>query len=94
MEDAFKAGYDPALELAVHTVKARNRVEEKGQQRPDLELEMGDPEPWTNHLRRKEQDVIDPIVKGEEFGHYYVLLGAKVAPVPHLLVRWMPHRSN
>ena len=87
MEEAFEAGYDPALELANHAVKARNWVEEKGQQRANLELEMGDPEPWTNHLRRKEQDFIDLIVKGEEFGHYYVLLGAKVALVPHLLVR-------
>ena len=94
MEEAFEAGYDPALELATHVVKARNWVEEKGQQRQDLELEMGDPEletgdpePWTHHLRRKEQDFIDLIVKGEESGPYYVLLGAKVALGPHLLIR-------
>lgn len=77
MEDAFNGGYDPALELATHTVKARGRGEQSGQ-RPDLELEIGDPGPWTQHLRRKEQNVIDLIVKGEETGHYYVLLGAKV----------------
>jgi hypothetical protein len=77
MEDAFNPGYDPALELAIHSAKARGRVQQDGQ-RPDLELEIGDPEPWTQYLRRKEQNVIDLIVKGEESGHYYVLLGAKV----------------
>ena len=83
MEDAFTAGYDPALELAVHSAKSR-RGAEKDRKRPDLELEIGDPEPWTQYLRRKEQDVIDLIVKGEETGHYYVLLGAKVK-------RYAPH---
>lgn len=77
MGDAFSPGYDPALELAGHSVKGRRQVGEDGQ-RPDLELEIGDPEPWTQYLRRREQDVIDLIVKGEETGHYYVLLGAKV----------------
>jgi len=79
MEDAFSAGYDPALELASHSAKTRHREEQKQQERPDLELEIEDSEPWTEHLRRKEQDVIDLIVRGEEAGHYYVLLGAKVA---------------
>lgn len=78
MEDAFRSGYDPALELATHSAKARRQVEQERQERMDLELEIEDPEPWTQHLRRKEQDVIDLIVKGEEAGHYYVLLGAKV----------------
>ena len=77
MEDAFSSGYDPALELANHSVKPRHHVEQDGK-RPDLELEIGDSEPWTQHLRRSEQDTIDLIVKGEETGHYYVLLGAKV----------------
>jgi hypothetical protein len=79
MEDAFGPGYDPALELAVHSANSKSRREgERDGKRPDLELEIGDPEPWTQHLRRKEQDVIDLIVKGEETGHYFVLLGAKV----------------
>lgn len=84
MEDAFGAGYDPALELATHSAKARRRKEQEQQERerPDLELEIQDAEPWTEHLRRKEQDVIDLIVKGEEAGHYYVLLGAKVKQYP------------
>ena len=83
MEDAFEAGYDPALELATHSAKTYNRAKEsqQGRERPDLELEIQDSEPWTEHLRRKEQDVIDLIVKGEEAGHYYVLLGAKASNV-------------
>lgn len=69
IELAFEAGYDPALELAKsHTSK--NAVAQ------DLEFE-GD-EPWTEHLRRKEQDIIDLIIKGEEPGHYFMLLGPKV----------------
>lgn len=34
--------------------------------------------PWTENLRRKEQDVIDHIIHGEEPGHYFMLLGPKV----------------
>jgi len=34
--------------------------------------------PWTENLRRKEQDVIDHIIHGEESGHYFMLLGPKV----------------
>ena len=78
MQDAFNAGYDPALELATHSAKMQHRAKQGQRERPDLELEIEDSEPWTQHLRRKEQDVIDLIVKGEEAGHYYVLLGAKV----------------
>jgi hypothetical protein len=80
MEDAFSPGYDPALELAINSARTRAQAEQEGKQRIDLELEIEYPEPWTQHLRRKEQDVIDLIVKGKEAGHYYVLLGAKVAP--------------
>lgn len=43
-----------------------------------LGLEDPDSVPWTEHLRRREQDRIDRMVKGEEVGHYYVLLGPKV----------------
>lgn len=69
IELAFEAGYDPALELAKsHT--AKKAVE-------DSEFE-GD-EPWTEHLRRKEQDTIDLIIQGEEPGHYFMLLGPKVS---------------
>ena len=84
MEDAFSAGYDPVLEIATHSATMRHLEEQR--ERSDLELEIEDSEPWTEHLRRKEQDVIDLIVKGEEAGHYYVLLGAKVV-VPFTYLR-------
>jgi len=82
MEDAFSAGYDPALELVTHSARMRHL----GVQ--DLELEVEDSELWTEHLRRKEQDVIDLIVGGEETGHYFVLLGAKVASCPSPICGW------
>ncbi|KAF6748140.1 hypothetical protein DFP72DRAFT_1074602 [Ephemerocybe angulata] len=34
-------------------------------------------EPRTEHMRRKEQDLIGLVVKGEEPGHYFMLLGPK-----------------
>lgn len=41
----------------------------------DLEAELSR---WTENLRRKEQDLIDRIMHGQEPGHYFVLLGPKV----------------
>lgn len=82
MEDAFSSRYDPALELATH----RERAEGEGE-RPDLELVTGGP--WTEDLRRKEQDEIDLIVKGGKTGHYYVLLGAKVTCCASCCPRWV-----
>lgn len=71
MEDAFAAGYDPALELATHQTK---RLPSKD----DVSEEYPDDVPWTENMRRKEQDTIDRIVHGQEPGHYVVLLGPKV----------------
>ena len=34
--------------------------------------------PWTEHLRREDQDLMDRIVRGSEGGHYFMLLGPKV----------------
>lgn len=59
IELAFAAGYDPALELASHGKKG-----EKGHDPLDLETDI----PWTQHLRRKEQDKVDAIVQGKEKG--------------------------
>ena len=86
MEDAFAAGYDPALELATHQTKRSAVEEETG------DLEFDEEAPWTENLRRKEQDTIDRIVQGQEPGHYFVLLGPKVLlrllPVLHLLINF------
>ncbi|KAF9071642.1 hypothetical protein BDP27DRAFT_1500185 [Rhodocollybia butyracea] len=70
IELAFEPGYDPALEVAKNYHTRTSSPEE---------LTFDDPAliPLEENLKRKEQDLIDRIVKGEEPGHYYVLLGAK-----------------
>ncbi|KAG5652847.1 hypothetical protein H0H81_003409 [Sphagnurus paluster] len=74
IEDAFAAGYDPALELATHQTKRRAaETDELG----DLVYEEGSE--WAEKLRRKEQDQIDRMVQGQEPGHYFMLLGPKGA---------------
>lgn len=75
MEEAFEAGYDPALELATH-LKRKITKEEEAVLHDLLETDISGP--WTQHLRRKEQDIVDQIVHGAETGHYYMFLGAKV----------------
>ncbi|KAI0767071.1 hypothetical protein C8Q74DRAFT_1203613 [Fomes fomentarius] len=74
IEQAFAAGYDPALELAKgpHKKGASDIPSED-----PLELEWGTDEPWTQHLRRTEQNLIDRIIRGDEVGHYFILLGPK-----------------
>ncbi|KAF9228419.1 hypothetical protein BS17DRAFT_692670 [Gyrodon lividus] len=69
IEKAFSAGYDPALELAINGEELKSFS--KG---PDGEV---DDAPWTEHLRRQEQDLIDNIIKGQTRGHYYFLIGPK-----------------
>jgi hypothetical protein len=76
IENAFSAGYDPALELATYQGKPGPPAEVNLDEDPIDELE-GDG-PW-QHLRRKEQKCIDDIVHGREPGHYFVLLGPKVS---------------
>ena len=73
IEIAFAAGYDPALDLA-------NSSRDRNQSVPE-ELEWDLDGPWTQHLRRKEQDLVDSIVHGTEPGHYFVLLGPKACPL-------------
>ena len=90
MERAFAAGYDPALELAKHSQRKPALSQAAG----DEELEWDLDEPWTNHLRRTEQNLIDRIVKGEEPGHYFVLLGPKVRTVASRLAASMVYRST
>lgn len=75
MEEAFEKGYDPALELATQPKK---KITDEDEQTLHELLETDLSGPWTQHLRRKEQDIVDQIVHGAETGHYYVFLGAKV----------------
>ncbi|KAJ7106059.1 hypothetical protein C8R43DRAFT_1046057 [Mycena crocata] len=76
IEDAFAAGYDPALELATYQHKPQTESSTL-EDDPIDELDFDAEGPWTQHLRRKEQDWIDAIVQGNEPGHYFVLLGPK-----------------
>ncbi|KZT23533.1 hypothetical protein NEOLEDRAFT_1179982 [Neolentinus lepideus HHB14362 ss-1] len=72
IEKSFTAGYDPALELAKQgkrSAKRRTVVYNEFGVETDV--------PWTEHLRRKEQDLVDSVIKGDETGHYFVLLGPK-----------------
>ena len=63
-------GYDPVLELekaarAPSSTPARTQSDGEESQEPET------------RIRRAEQDMIDRIIKGEERGHYYLLLGPK-----------------
>ncbi|KAK7045536.1 hypothetical protein VNI00_007368 [Paramarasmius palmivorus] len=70
IELAFAPGYDPAMEVGTNYLK---KSQTSSQESEDPEV------PWTEHFRRQEQNTIDSIMKGEEHGHYYVLLGPKNA---------------
>lgn len=70
MELAFARGYDPALELA-SAAKRRNASHQS---------DASPSEPvWPEHVRRREQDLIDRVIRGAEAGQYYMLLGPKVS---------------
>ncbi|KAF8526051.1 hypothetical protein BU17DRAFT_74394 [Hysterangium stoloniferum] len=72
MEDAFAAGYDPALELARRSlIKPTQSAAEASGDKEWI------PSGSTEHLRRKEQDRIDDIIRGKDTGRYYILLGCK-----------------
>jgi hypothetical protein len=71
MELAFAKGYDPALELNKH-IKIGRGVDDL---KEGISLEIED-------LRQKEQAVVDRIMQGKEPGHYFLLIGPKVCPIP------------
>lgn len=75
IENAFTAGYDPALELE-HAQRYTQRSLDDSIS--DYSRDIYEPGPWTKDLRRKEQDLIDSIVTGKEPGRYFMLLGPKV----------------
>ena len=72
MEKAFAAGYDPSLELAKSHFPERSGSNGEAVDGDDYDVR------WTEHLRRKEQDTVDHIIHGKEYGHYFMLLGPKV----------------
>ncbi|KAI0941691.1 hypothetical protein AcW1_003509 [Taiwanofungus camphoratus] len=69
IELAFAKGYDPALELAAHGKKRQDNTTGKE--------DWGMDDWWMQHLRRKEQDLVDRIICGAEHGRYFMLLGPK-----------------
>ncbi|GBE81052.1 hypothetical protein SCP_0307760 [Sparassis crispa] len=69
MELAFAGGYDPALELASHRRRRHRTLSE--------ELQSSIDGLAVQHMRRKEQDLVDRIVHGIEVGQYFVILGPK-----------------
>lgn len=70
MSKAFEAGYDPALDLSNASRHRQRRPSE------DLHLEQDDEE---GHIVRDEQKTVDRIVRGEEVGSYYLIIGSKVS---------------
>jgi len=69
----YIGGYDPVMELekASHAPAAHKSTTLEGKKQEDRD---GIPE---ERIRRKEQHMIDKIMRGEEKGHYYLLLGPK-----------------
>lgn len=63
IELAFARGYDPALELASNPRKQHDAGDDYVH--------------WMQHVRRREQSLLDRIIKGAEAGQYYLLLGPK-----------------
>jgi hypothetical protein len=80
IEQAFQGGYDPALELAVHAGHSSNGNRHMTDVADETNVGHG---PWTVHLRRKEQDIVDRIIHGDESGHYFMILGCKVLLFHH-----------
>lgn len=76
IENAFTAGYDPALELELAQRYTQRHLHDNV---VDGSQDFQEPGSWINDLRRKEQDIIDSIVTGKEPGGYFMLLGPKVS---------------
>ncbi|KAI0821383.1 hypothetical protein BC629DRAFT_1624062 [Irpex lacteus] len=79
IEDAFSAGYDPALELANRANRQNEIKESNDTEDPQDTLSWDTDISWKDRLRRKDQDKIDRILHGNESGHYFLLLGPKGA---------------
>ncbi|QRV84110.1 hypothetical protein RhiJN_12126 [Ceratobasidium sp. AG-Ba] len=78
IEVAFEPGYDPTLALADLRIGRRRRG-------MDAYGERNYPQS-TQNMERVEQKTIDSIMKGEEAGHYFLLLGPKGAGKATLII--------
>ncbi|EKM81121.1 hypothetical protein AGABI1DRAFT_127148 [Agaricus bisporus var. burnettii JB137-S8] len=86
IENAFTAGYDPALELELAQRYAQRHLHDNV---VDGSQDFQEPGSWINDLRRKEQDIIDSIVTGKEPGGYFMLLGPKGSGKGSMILRSM-----
>lgn len=75
-EPSFAPGYDPALELAQRSYEQKSALTDVGTNGQEEWADL--PNDGTKCLRRKEQDLVDRIVKGTESGRYYIFIGCKV----------------
>ena len=78
----MSGGYDPVLELekaARAPAQFSASTLENMSQEESQELE--------ERIRRDEQDMIDKIIKGQEKGHYYLLLGPKGAGKTSMMIQ-------
>lgn len=67
----MRQGYDPALDLSTNRTR-RSRLHQARGVYAKGEDDEG-------HIVREEQEIVDRIVRGEEVGGYYVLMGSKVS---------------
>ena len=85
MMKAFEAGYDPVLELGkFHQRKQKAALPELDPSDPaggatsrDDESDDDDEEEIPTHILRQEQALVDKIVRGEETGSYWLIIGSK-----------------
>lgn len=76
MGKAFEAGYDPALDLS--NASRRRQL-----------YSVGAREEEEGHILRDEQAAVDSIIRGEEQGNYFLIIGPKVRTGEvSLLSRW------
>lgn len=90
MEGAFAAGYDPALEVGKLHHKKHPHHPGSLFEHEMQETDPSDPHdhPHTN-IVRKEQQTVDGIVKGENVGNYWILMGPKGTGKKHTIIESM-----
>ena len=91
MEGAFAAGYDPALEVGkLHHKKHPHHPGSLFEHEMQESDDPSDPHshPHTN-IVRKEQQTVDGIVKGENVGNYWILMGPKGTGKKHTIIESM-----
>lgn len=90
MQAAFEGGFDPVLELekAARTPSAFPpkpvMVGMDGEEVADDAMDMSEA-----RVRRKEQDIIDRIIGGQEKGHYHLILGPKGSGKTSMMIQAM-----